>query len=55
MVAFRGEDGRVGVLDAFCPHMGAHLGEGGFAVRDLNLQPLRPCRVDVQLQGVAFE
>lgn len=29
MVAFRGEDGRVGVLDAFCPHLGAHLGVGG--------------------------
>ncbi|GBG33919.1 Chlorophyllide a oxygenase, chloroplastic [Hondaea fermentalgiana] len=28
-VAFRGEDGKVGVLDAFCPHLGAHLGQGG--------------------------
>ncbi len=25
---FRGEDGRAAALDAFCPHMGAHLGEG---------------------------
>eukprot|EP00658_Telonema_sp_P-2_P040542 TRINITY_DN28995_c0_g1_i2.p1 TRINITY_DN28995_c0_g1~~TRINITY_DN28995_c0_g1_i2.p1 ORF type:complete len:358 (+),score=55.42 TRINITY_DN28995_c0_g1_i2:191-1264(+) len=33
MVAFRGEDGKVGVLDAYCPHLGAHLGEGG-TVRD---------------------
>jgi 3-ketosteroid 9alpha-monooxygenase subunit A len=29
LVAFRGEDGKVGVLDAFCPHLGAHLGYGG--------------------------
>lgn len=29
LVAFRGEEGGVVVLDAFCPHMGAHLGYGG--------------------------
>jgi 3-ketosteroid 9alpha-monooxygenase subunit A len=29
LVAFRGEDGAVRVLDAFCPHLGAHLGHGG--------------------------
>ena len=30
LVAYRAEtDGRVRVLDAFCPHMGAHLGHGG--------------------------
>ena len=29
MVAFRGEDGKVGVLHAFCPHLGTHLGHGG--------------------------
>lgn len=28
MVIFRGEDGAVQVLDAYCPHMGAHLGYG---------------------------
>ena len=22
---FRGEDGRVGILDAYCPHLGANL------------------------------
>eukprot|EP01065_Artemidia_motanka_P004409 TRINITY_DN1209_c0_g1_i1.p1 TRINITY_DN1209_c0_g1~~TRINITY_DN1209_c0_g1_i1.p1 ORF type:complete len:680 (+),score=210.73 TRINITY_DN1209_c0_g1_i1:84-2042(+) len=27
-VAFRGEDGKAGVLHAFCPHIGAHLGGG---------------------------
>lgn len=27
-VVFRGEDGAVGALDATCPHLGAHLGDG---------------------------
>ena len=29
VVAFRTENGTPTVLDAFCPHLGAHLGEGG--------------------------
>jgi 3-ketosteroid 9alpha-monooxygenase subunit A len=29
LVAFRGEDGQVHVLDAYCAHMGADLGSGG--------------------------
>jgi 3-ketosteroid 9alpha-monooxygenase subunit A len=29
LVAFRGEDGQAHVLDAHCPHLGAHLGYGG--------------------------
>ncbi|TFG98625.1 MAG: Rieske (2Fe-2S) protein [Myxococcales bacterium] len=29
MVAFRAADGSVAVLDAYCPHLGAHLGMGG--------------------------
>jgi nitrite reductase/ring-hydroxylating ferredoxin subunit len=28
LVVYRGEDGRVRALDAFCPHMGADLGNG---------------------------
>ena len=28
LVAFRTEDGKARVVDAFCPHMGAHLGYG---------------------------
>lgn len=31
-VAFLGSDGKAAVLDAFCPHMGAHLGFGGQVV-----------------------
>ena len=34
LVAFRGEDGAVRVLDAYCPHLGAHLGHGGKVVGD---------------------
>lgn len=29
LVMFRTKDGEVSVLDAFCPHLGAHLGHGG--------------------------
>jgi len=29
LVAFRSTDGRLAVLDAHCPHLGAHLGHGG--------------------------
>jgi 3-ketosteroid 9alpha-monooxygenase subunit A len=32
LVAFRGEDGVVSVLDAYCAHMGADLGAGGRVV-----------------------
>jgi nitrite reductase/ring-hydroxylating ferredoxin subunit len=28
LVLFRGRDGQVHIIDAFCPHMGAHLGGG---------------------------
>lgn len=31
-VAFRGQDDKPGVLDAFCPHLGTHLGHGGKVV-----------------------
>ncbi|HSN83146.1 MAG TPA: Rieske 2Fe-2S domain-containing protein [Polyangiales bacterium] len=29
LVIWRSEDGTLSVLDAFCPHLGAHLGHGG--------------------------
>jgi 3-ketosteroid 9alpha-monooxygenase subunit A len=32
LVAYRGADGVVAVLDAHCPHMGAHFGYGGTVV-----------------------
>jgi 3-ketosteroid 9alpha-monooxygenase subunit A len=34
MVAFRGEDGQVRILDAYCAHMGADLAAGGKVVGD---------------------
>ena len=34
LVAFRGESGAAHVLDAFCPHLGAHLGVGGTVTGD---------------------
>ena len=30
LVIYRTEDGTARVLDAFCPHLGAHLGYGGW-------------------------
>lgn len=39
MVAFRGQNGKVGVLHAFCPHLGAHLGQGGKIEGDLIVCP----------------
>jgi 3-ketosteroid 9alpha-monooxygenase subunit A len=34
MVAYRGESGAPKILDAHCPHLGAHLGYGGTVVGD---------------------
>ncbi len=34
LVAFRTADGRAAVLDAYCPHLGAHLGHGGTVEED---------------------
>jgi len=31
-VTFRGQNGKVGVMDAYCPHLGANLGIGGKVV-----------------------
>lgn len=34
LAVFRGEDGTVHVIDAYCPHMGANLAVGGRVVGD---------------------
>jgi nitrite reductase/ring-hydroxylating ferredoxin subunit len=34
LVVFRGDDGRAHAVEAHCPHLGAHLGEGGCVVGD---------------------
>ena len=46
LVAFRGEDGRAHVLDAFCPHLGAHLGVGGTVVENTIQCPFHGFRYD---------
>ncbi|MFT4614637.1 MAG: 3-ketosteroid 9alpha-monooxygenase subunit A [Bacteroidia bacterium] len=37
LVAYRGESGRVAILDAHCPHLGANLGSGEGRVRGDNI------------------
>ena len=34
LVVFRGQNGKLGVLNAFCPHLGTHLGHGGTVEND---------------------
>ena len=34
LILFRGSDGRARVFDAFCPHLGAHIGFGGSVVEN---------------------
>ena len=34
LAVFRGESGQVSVMDAYCPHLGAHLGVGGIVRGD---------------------
>jgi nitrite reductase/ring-hydroxylating ferredoxin subunit len=34
LVLFRNEEGVAGLIDAYCPHLGAHLAEGGAVVGD---------------------
>ena len=53
LVVWRGEDGQPRVLDAYCPHLGAHMGYGG-KVDGNNLQcPLHSWRWDGE--GAAME
>ena len=46
LVAYRGADGQVRVLDAHCPHLGAHLGIGGRVVGDQIECPFHAWRFD---------
>jgi 3-ketosteroid 9alpha-monooxygenase subunit A len=47
LVLFRGESGEVALLDAYCPHMGAHLGYGGCVEGDGIRCPFHKWRFDV--------
>ncbi|HZS37636.1 MAG TPA: Rieske 2Fe-2S domain-containing protein [Polyangia bacterium] len=46
LVAFRGADGQASVLDAFCPHLGAHLGYGGKVQGDAIVCPFHAWKFD---------
>jgi phenylpropionate dioxygenase-like ring-hydroxylating dioxygenase large terminal subunit len=46
LVVFRTESGRPHVLDAFCPHLGAHLGHGSQVVGDALQCPFHAWRYD---------
>jgi 3-ketosteroid 9alpha-monooxygenase subunit A len=50
LVAFRTEAGAVQVLDAFCPHLGAHLGYGGKVEGDCIKCPFHAWKFDGQGQ-----
>jgi nitrite reductase/ring-hydroxylating ferredoxin subunit len=46
LVLFRGKDGLARVLDAHCPHLGAHLGHGGTVQEDCIRCPFHAWRFD---------
>lgn len=46
LVLFRTSDGEAHVLDAFCPHLGAHLGHGGKLVSDKLVCPFHAWEFD---------
>jgi 3-ketosteroid 9alpha-monooxygenase subunit A len=46
LVAFRGDDGKARVLDAYCPHLGADLGVGGTVVENSIRCPFHAWRFD---------
>src|SRR5689334_821676 len=46
LVCFRGQDGAPHVLDAYCPHLGAHLGVGGCVKENTVVCPFHGWRFD---------
>jgi phenylpropionate dioxygenase-like ring-hydroxylating dioxygenase large terminal subunit len=47
IVVFRTETGSLAVVDAYCPHLGAHMGRGGTVVGECLECPLHAWRWDV--------
>ena len=54
LVAFRSMSGELSVLDAHCPHMGAHLGYGGSVVDDCIQCPYHGWRWNVEGANTAI-
>lgn len=54
LVAYRGESGGLHVFDAFCPHLGAHLGHGGTVCDDDVVCPFHGWRFDSAGQNVGI-
>ncbi|WP_370326593.1 Rieske 2Fe-2S domain-containing protein [Euzebya sp.] len=52
LIAYRGDGGRVTVMDAHCPHLGAHIGYGGFVDGDAVVCPFHEWRFDCTGQNV---
>ena len=48
LVAWREETGELHVQDAFCPHLGAHLGHGGMVSRGCITCPFHGWRFDAE-------
>lgn len=48
LVAYRGETGAAHILDAHCPHLGAHLGHGGKVEGDCVRCPFHAWRFDAE-------
>jgi len=53
LVLFRTSSGKLGLIGAFCPHMGAHLGHGGEVVDDTVKCPMHAFRFDTEGRCVA--
>lgn len=53
LALWRGQDGKARIIDAYCRHLGAHMGHGGRVVGDLLECPFHAWRYDEQ--GVVRE
>jgi phenylpropionate dioxygenase-like ring-hydroxylating dioxygenase large terminal subunit len=54
LVLFRGEDGRAACLDAYCPHLGAHLGVGGKVIGNTIRCPFHGWQINPEGKCVAI-
>lgn len=52
LICWRGESGAVRVFDAYCAHLGAHIGHGGFVEGDTVVCPFHQWRYDGEGRNV---